>query len=116
MKNSIPENEYILITDPFELDISSIEMDKKEWISIERGSNTYDSLGELAYSYIPIKPLLKDLDKPSQISFPELGSNKIFIEDIFLAPIDFIYENFTDLDKRKNWNEDIKEIISHEKP
>ena len=115
LKNSIPENEYILITDQFKIESSSIEMDKKEWISIRRGSNTYEDLGKIDYSYIPLKSLLKELDEPSQISFPKLGSDKIFIENDILAPIDFIYENFTNLDKRKEWDEDIKNIITHGK-
>jgi len=115
LKNSIPENEYILITDKFKLDISSIEMAKMDWISVNRGSNTYEDIGEFDYSYIPIEPLLKKLDEPSQISFPKFGSDKILIEDTLVAPIDFIYEIFTNLDKRKEWNEDIKEIITHGK-
>ena len=113
LKNSIPENEYILITDQDELDRSSIEIDKKEWISIKRGSDTYQNFGKVDYSYIPIKNLLKELAVPPQISFPNLSHEKIIIENTIHAPMDLIYENFTNLDKRKEWNEDIKEIVSH---
>lgn len=59
LKNSIPENEYILITDQYASDINSIEIDKKKWLSIKRGSDTYKHLGKYDYSYIPIKNLLK---------------------------------------------------------
>lgn len=59
LKNSIPENEYILITDQYAVDINSIEIDKKKWISIKRGSDNYKYLGKYDYSYIPIKNLLK---------------------------------------------------------
>lgn len=59
LKNSIPEDEYILITDQYELDFNTIEIDKKKWISIKRGSDTYKHLGKYDYSYIPIKNLLK---------------------------------------------------------
>ena len=57
LKNSIPEDEYILITDQYKLDINSIEIDKKKWISIKRGSDTYKYLGKYDYSYIPINNL-----------------------------------------------------------
>ncbi len=114
LKNSIPESEYILITDQDGLDLSTIELDKKEWISIKRGSDAYKNFGKFNYSYIPMKNLLKDLAVPSQITFPELSHNKIIIENIIDAPVDLIYENFTNLDKRKEWNENIKEIILHE--
>ncbi len=115
LKNSIPENEYILITDQFEVKQSSIGTNKKEWISIKRGSDTYKNLGEFDYSYIPIKNLLEELIEPSQISFPGLSPDSITIEKTIHAPLDLIYENFTDLDKRMEWNEDIKEIILHGK-
>ena len=113
LKNSIPENEYILITDHDELDRISIEIDKKEWLSIKRGSDTYKNFGKFDYSYIPIKNLLKEVVEPSQISFPELSFDKIIFENTIDAPVDLIYENFTNLDKRMEWNKDIKEIILH---
>ncbi len=115
LKNSILENEYILITDQDELDRSSIEIDKKEWITVKRGSDTYKNFGKYNYSYIPIKNLLKKLVEPSQISFPELGTDKIIIEIAINAPVDLIYENFTNLEKRMEWNENIKEINLHGK-
>ena len=37
----------ILITDQFKLDISSIEMAKMDWISVNRGSSTYEDLGDV---------------------------------------------------------------------
>jgi uncharacterized protein YndB with AHSA1/START domain len=114
LKNSIPENEYILITDQDELERSSIEIDKKEWITVKRGSDTYKNFGKYYYSFIPIKKLLKKLVEPSQISFPGLGPDKIIIEETINAPADLIYENLTNLDKRLEWNADIKEIILHE--
>lgn len=115
LKNSILENEYILITDQDELDRSSIEIDKKEWITVKRGSDTYKNFGKYNYSYIPIKNLLKKLVEPSQISFPGLGPDKIIIEITINAPVDLIYENFTNLEKRMEWNENIKEINLHGK-
>ena len=115
LKNSIPDNEYILITDEFELSHSSIETNKNEWVSIKRGSDTYKNLGKFDYSYIPVKSLLKELIEPSQISFPGLSSDSITITETIHAPLDLIYENFTNLDKRMEWNEDIKEIILHGK-
>ena len=58
LKNSIPSDEYILITDKNELDSQKIEIDKKSWISIKNGSDTYDSIGKFDYFYILIKNIL----------------------------------------------------------
>lgn len=111
LKNSIAEKEYILITDPFKLDHDSFE--KTDWVSIIKGSDTFDNSEESNYSYIPIKSLLQELPKPQPISIPELSHNKITIENTIHAPMDIIYENYTNLVKRKQWNENINDIILH---
>ena len=61
------------------------------------------------FSFIPLSKFW------ALIHFPELSSDKIIVEDTINAPIDIIYENFTNLDKRMEWNEDIKEIVLHGK-
>lgn len=113
LKNSIAEKEYILITDPFKLDPFSIEIEKMEWVSLKEGSETYDNFEETKYSYIPIKSLLEELPEPKPISIPGLSHNKTTIETIIHAPMDIIYENYTNLFKRKEWNENINDIILH---
>jgi len=115
LKNSIPENEYILITDANELKSISNDIDKTKWLSIKTGSDTYRNHGKFDYSYIPIKNLLKEVVEPSEIYFPRLSPGKIIVDIIVNASVDLIYENFTNLEKRKEWNNDIKEIILHEK-
>ncbi|NQU88329.1 MAG: DUF2652 domain-containing protein [Mariniphaga sp.] len=111
LKNSISENEYILITDQFKQELSSVEIQPEERISIKRGSDLYKEMGDFDYSYIPIKSFLNELTESSQISFPGLSTNKISITNTIDASVELIYENFTNLEKRMEWNEDIKEII-----
>jgi len=47
------------------------------------------------------------------ISFPELGSEKISLNKNINAPIGLVYENFTNFEKRLQWNKEIKDIILH---
>ena len=113
LKNSIPEKEYILITDRFELDPVSAEIVKMKWVSVKKGSDTYKNFEESHYSYILIENLLNEIPEASSISFPGLSPNKITIENVIHAPVDIIYENYTNLFKRMEWNKDINEIILH---
>ncbi len=115
LKNSIPENEYILISDPFEPDLKTIEADRKEGLTIRKANNTYDNIGSIDYSYIPIKNLFTKPTEPSITSFPGLSPDTINTEITIGAPVDRIYDNFTNFDKRMEWNEEIKEIILHGK-
>ena len=47
-----------VITDKYELDSNKMEIDKKSWVSIKNGSDTYDYIGKFDYFYIPIKNIL----------------------------------------------------------
>ncbi len=111
MKNSIPENEYILLSDEFDLDSTKMDIDNHGQFSIVKGKDNYKELGEHAYSYIPIKNLLSELADAPSVTFPDLSPHKIFMESTINAPIDLIYENFTNFEKRVEWNEEIREII-----
>lgn len=115
LKNSIPENEYILISDQFEVDPEKNKIDNKNGLTINKGKSTYDNIGSIDYSYIPIKELFIKPTEPSIISFPGMSQEKIITEIIILASVNIIYENFTNFDKRMEWNEEIKDIILHGK-
>jgi hypothetical protein len=115
LKNSINEDEYILVTNSFELNSGLIKMDEKELMSIKKGTDIYNNLGKVDYSFIPIKNFLKELAEPTQVSIPGLSHDKIVVENTINAPIGLIYDNYTNLEKRMEWNEDIKEIIEHGK-
>ncbi len=113
LKNSIPGDEYILLSDQFELDSYTKDVAKNDKVSIKQGNDTYQDLGEFRYSYIPINNLLHELVDVPSINFPGLSSGKVIVENTINAPVDMIYENFTNLEKRAEWNEDIKEILLH---
>jgi hypothetical protein len=115
LKNSIPDNEYILISNSFKPDFPLVKNEKKAWVSLKDGSDTYDKLGKIDYSYIPIKKLLSELDEPTSISIPGLSADKITVENNINAPIGIIYDNYTNFEKRMEWNKEIRDIILHGK-
>jgi len=84
LKNSIPENEYILISDQFEINPKTIKLDNNKGLTINKGKNTYDDIGSIDYSYIPIKDLFNKPAQPSIISFPSLSQEKIILEKMII--------------------------------
>lgn len=115
LKNSIAENEYILISEDIHNGHKSIPHYKSEKLQLIKGSDSYDDQGKIDYTYIPLGRLYQQLPDLSQISFPGLSPEKISFENTILASIDVIYENFTNFEKRMQWNEEIKDIILHGK-
>jgi len=45
------------------------------------------------------------------LCIPGLGPDKLILSARILAPADVIFENFTNFDKRIQWNEQIREIV-----
>ena len=113
LKNSIDSNEYILISNNIDLDNLPLSDSIYNWISIERGKEFYNQLGEINYSFIPLKGLHEHKPEDPSVSFPKLSPGKIYFEITINALVDNVYENFTSFEKRMEWNEDIKDIIMH---
>ena len=111
LKNSINDQEYILITDNIEIDQESLSKDTLDWVQIRQGQESYKNIGEIDYSFIPLKNLHEQMLEPSSLTFPGLSPEKILYECSIQAPVDLVYDNFTNLERRMEWNEDIKDII-----
>lgn len=111
MKNSIKNSEYVLFSE--QIDVKTLSAKSKEKLKISEGADDYKNLGTVNYSHLPLKHLHKDLPEAKSISFPELSSEKISLQQKINAPVGLVYENFTNFEKRLEWNEVIKDIIMH---
>lgn len=110
LKNSIEENEYILISNTIKRDVDLSWDDNHKWVSFKAGIDHYEGLDSIEYEYIPLRevPIGKS---SSSITFPQLSSQRITLESKINAPVDVIYDYYTDFNKRVEWNEEIREII-----
>ena len=110
MKNSIPENEYILFSNKIRIEQSLLSEVTKKRVEIISSETTYDKIGLIQYNYIPLHYLHTYVVEPDPVTIPGLGPDKISLTARVFATVDKIYENFTNFDKRLEWNEDIWEI------
>jgi len=113
LKNTVPEKEYILATDSFIEDQGWKQIENDTGINAQYRSEVYDNQGDTEYMYIPLKKLLADIGTPAPIDFPRLKNHKISLRHVIEAPLDHIYENFTNFDKRMEWNDEILESVMH---
>jgi Protein of unknown function (DUF2652)/Polyketide cyclase / dehydrase and lipid transport len=112
LKNPIGTNEYILFTKPFQKDLNEgfATNEPNSFLPV-KGRVIYEKFGSIEYSFIPLKHLHQFVTEPEQIVFPGLSKNKVRIEHMANCNAGEVYDNFTNLDKRKAWNEEIREII-----
>lgn len=60
LKNKVPKDEYILISDSLLSQYDMEELDTKVyWTELKEGGNIYKHLGEINYTYIDLSPLIK---------------------------------------------------------
>ena len=116
LKNSIPENEYILITESFQNELTLITEKRKmnSWPqAFKTGSDPMDNQ-PFEYAYVSMKPLFNKLISPEKLALPETGKNALKIEIKINCTIDKLYEIFSNLNLRKQWSNDIREIFLHD--
>ncbi len=109
LKNQIKANEYVLMTEP--LINGNGEVKDMGWVNLQKGSEEYENLGNIDYYFSELKVLHGQVDKAREIKFPTLSSGKVAFDLFIQAPVDEIFESFTNLEKRKEWNKDISDII-----
>ncbi len=108
LKNDIPYNEYILLTESLEKETSTDKIEN--WVSWEKGSTSYD-VGEVTYRYTSLQPVY------SQVPEPKLGEVKIYKSKspfVFGVEIDvrmdIVYESLIDLNQRVHWMTGVKAV------
>jgi hypothetical protein len=106
LKNDVPQNEYILNTQPGEN-----QTEQNNW---QRASSHYPGLGEIEYAYQDLSPLRNELDPPQEASFFKESDRPITIDAQINAPIQQVYEWIHRADKRILWNEGIDRIDEEE--
>jgi hypothetical protein len=111
LKNPIPENEYILLTDSLKPEEQNLTEKQESWIRFIPGSTEYPDAGPVNFTYIPLAILRNQVKEPDPITIPGLGPDKIILKREIHASLDTIYENFSNLDKRLEWDDEIREII-----
>ncbi|MDX1285422.1 MAG: DUF2652 domain-containing protein [Draconibacterium sp.] len=109
MKNSINSSEYILFSEAVSNSFSNSET--PSWFKLNDGTDSYDSLGKVKYHFAELGSLHTDIPTGKSISFPELSSERISVDVEINAPLSIVYENFTNFEKRLEWNQEIKDII-----
>lgn len=112
LKNSIDSREYLLFTDRVQTDTDFLAT-APDWLEIQKGKDSFDKLGEVPYSYVSLKKLHDQLPDAPAVTFPELSQEKVKYKEMIAASVDRVYENFTNFEKRMEWNEDIKDIVMH---
>ena len=112
LKNSIVQNEYVLFTDNFKNALSDGSLAKQfSWIKLMEGADEPDTGDKIKYSYIPLQELFKFVKEPKKITIPELSPRKLKLEVVINKSVDDIYDIFTNLNRKMEWEDTILDII-----
>jgi hypothetical protein len=112
LKNNVPENEYLLLTDSV-LQNNSAEI--KGWFRLEPGHDTYDEIGKVGYGYSTLTPLMQEVkvSPPEEISLS--NPFKIYEQELEInAPMEDIYALLIDLEKKNKWQSGVKDVIIYD--
>ncbi len=104
LKNSIEENEYLLLSNYFD---GAVKDSKIQFIE---GSTSYEKLGEQRFHYFPLASYKKNLEELPLIPRIKKTSDPISFEGMIEQSVDVVYEVISNLDYRLQWSEGINEL------
>lgn len=104
LKNSVPLDEYIIITNPDMSDLDTIGL------PVINGTDTYEHSGTVEYSALDLAPVRDEIRMANRI-FVEPKEAKVSIELTIHAPPQRVWTALTDHEERLKW-EDLRESIA----
>ena len=105
MKNEVPHEEYVLITDQLINACSTyVQIQQAAWATPESGEGTYD-FGSITYCSIPLDPLKNHVPEPTieDYSLPGKTTKLVAFETVIEAPIELVFNVLSDLSARHHW-------------
>jgi len=114
LKNSVPNDNYVLISCELENEIENLQNIKSDLLSFQLGSDSYDSK-EIKYQYALIeisKLQLKSFEEPKFMNFN--SAPNITIEKSFNVSSEVLLEQITNYKNRHNWVDGVDEFIYNE--
>ncbi len=115
LKNSIPSNEYLLLSENFLSKNSVPATPTESWIKIENNKEEIENFGLVTSNYIDFKPLLSlvpNFIKDAEVKKYNRKPN-IYIE--INAPILLVHNALTNAELKYNYVPGIKKIVANEK-
>ncbi len=113
LKNDIPHNEYLLLTEAFFQDGTALREDYPSWAFFQEQHSVYDTIGEVPYRWTELSPLRNQIQKVSP-RLPETNKRPITQSVLIDYPLNELYQIVSDLDFRVLWNSNLKKIIKDE--
>ncbi len=109
LKNSIPDSEYLLLTESL-LRHKSVPELKKDWVLIRNGEDSYLKNKKVKYSYILLSDLCKHVPPVEHFELPQKSKNPIrFNLEIHQNPYR-TQELLLNFDFKKKWYKNIRKI------
>jgi len=110
LKNSINDDEYLLITKAYLTTQNDSDAGLDEWVKFHEHKESFDNFEEVQIKYVPLTEVKKELPDVSKLKRTDLDytnpDTSIFID----APILLVHELLTDQDAKLNYVPGLKEI------
>ncbi|MFK7969098.1 MAG: DUF2652 domain-containing protein [Bacteroidia bacterium] len=111
LKNAIPNDEYVLMTEPVYQHSSLPELNKEfPWAQFTEGSDAYMNIGDTPYCYIPLGGLHERIPMPPPPpSWTKTGAQITSSQEIACSS-EHVYQVLTDLARRADFQKGVRRI------
>jgi len=111
LKNSVPDNEYLLVTEQMaDQDPSNAKTTLPSWVAFQKGSDSYDEIGEIQYRFAVMTDLHDRVPVPEHVEDFERMPNPI-AKDVFVdRSVSESYELISNLEVRLDWTNGVDQM------
>jgi hypothetical protein len=107
LKNDIPDDEYLLLTDPC---IGSDSPVLPEWATLARGESAYDELGPVRHAHVPLTGLHAGIPEPEARKPSFRIQNPLRFEGQLDLALDDAFELVSNFEYRLLWNDGVDRL------
>ena len=112
LKNPIKNPEYVLLSEnAVDQQRDLDELENLSWVHLQKGSTSYETIGQVDYFYSSLTELLIEVPKPEETITAGTRSQKpIIVSTHINKPASEVFETIIDFEQRMNWNKFAKDI------
>lgn len=112
LKNSIPHQEYLMLTSQFNTYTASKSLSDPAWLDTFQDQSYYEDLGNLTYTFHPLSALRSKLQPPGHLNKPFIMPDPVVREKLLNHPAEKLHKLLINISLLPDWDREVKKVFS----
>ena len=115
LKNDVPSDEYLLVTDPVLKDMDPIIPTKEQNLEGMEGKIRYEDAGSITFKYVTLDALHSEVGPAPDRKLPSLTKDPAKVSIYIDRPVEDVYDIIINFERRLEWSRGLDAMEYNEK-